>query len=983
MNRAKQKCWSFFVLVFLSILSLPLVGLAQFTPNGGTVAIPSTAEAWAGEPRAAVTDSGVTGVVWEEGSEAQDVFLRLFDGSGAALTPAIQVNTTAALDQREPDIASQQSSGLFAVVWESMNQAGADSGLDIVMRLYDASGAAQSSEIVVSTETAGQQKNPRVAIDQSTGTIFVVWQMEGEGYRVLGRFFSIQGNPVGPDLELARSNFDGAHPEVAAGPEGKFVVAWEQGGRNARAVYYQCFSNVGTALDTVPQSTGLTCLPYGHDVAMTSASELVFAVAAVDGSVQSRILSAAGQDVWQGVVPGAPGNNPKLTAIGPGFLLTWTTAENIAAIVYSNGGFSDVHAVSSISKRGLNAVAASALTGHTSVVWESDSESVQGQFFMIENGELPTPTPTPIPPTPTPTTTPTPEPPTPTPTPIPVEWKMMEIVPKTGELAYYGNLVEKGITQAYSALGLSGKGIHRTVNDNQSTIEKSVELTQTAINDPSYLAILGASASRNSVAIAQANGQAADPLVQYTFSSSQQLDTMPYVVKVAPLDNYQVDAMASVLAYNGLSKIFLLYENSPYGSGFKRLETIPGIEIVDEMAFQTGMIETSQVISKLAAAVAAGAQVGVMVGYDADAKAVLQALAAQVDAGLRNFNWIFSDAITTDAVLAGLPFDRTLFYHPVIMGLTPSIADQLQTSIQFKAAYQAAYNQIPEWQAYYAYDTAAAFQAMLSRIPDYSRANLWASVSNLQFEGVTGQKWLDNKGSLQSAIYDVNYVILGKFKIIGEERVKQPSGNGGMGAKVAAFAQPRTEDGTLVYDNFVVRMNGADPLIGHAAGGPQGDAWVAQSRDLDLGWVLVAYYEDAQRTLTDDGQAYGYKDGNQYTLQFELNRQNLTTQQTLGTIMEIEVSSHYQFTNAQGHEQFLSEVLVDRLVSFAEWPAVGPLTIPVPVTYKSLAPLGTVAGEHNQLNWEIRLLNSARQKLTFSSVTIVAGEAAVGDFMLY
>ncbi|RJP31604.1 MAG: amino acid ABC transporter substrate-binding protein [Candidatus Omnitrophota bacterium] len=967
MKQIRQSSFYFFFLVLSIFFSHPLAGLAQLTPVGSNLTVQSAASTTAGEPRVAVAENGITAVVWEQGTANEDVFLRLYHKSAAPLTASMQVNTTIASDQREPDIAVQTRQALFAVVWESMNQANASSGLDIVLRIYDSTGAAVTSEIPVNDIASGNQKNPRVEIDQNSGTILVVWQSDLTGiYGIYARRFSLQGVSMGEDQLIAQMNEDCVHPELAIGPSGKSVIAWEQGSRNRRTVSFKRFHADGSAMDTTPQSVGNPCLPYGHDVEMLGSDQIVFAMA-LDGAIHCSLISDTGKELLNQAVPNAGGKSPKLAALGRNhFVLTWTGQNHtIQSTVYSieSSTFSDAVSVSSISPwNELSAIACNRDRGKIGVVWEAShaSEGLGAIHAQLYTGNVPLPL---------------------------FQTNVMEITPRTGDLARMGNQVEKGITQAFSDMDLASKSISLIVNDNQSAVTKSAELAQTAITDSSYLAILGAVASKNTMAIAQENQNAADPLVQFTFSSSQQLDTMPRLVKVAPLDDYQVDVMASVLAYNGLSKIFLLVENSTYGLGFERLKNKTGIQVVEELVFQSGALDASQVIARMASAIAAGAQVGVMAGYDTDARTLLQALATQTDASLRNFSWIFSDAITTDSVLQGLPFDRTLFYHPVIMGLTPSITNQLQTSIQFKAAYQAANNgEIPEWPAYYAYDTVAAFNAMLNASASQTRADLWATVSGLRFEGVTGAKWLDDKGSLQSAIYDVNYVILGKFHIIGEDRVKQPDSAGGGAAKSATRSTPLTVNDSLIYDNFVYELAGDNPLISHAAGGPDGNGnWVAQSRDMELGWVLVAYYEDAHRKLTTDGKAFGFKDGNHYTLQFVLSRENLSSPQPNGAILEIEVSSHSQLSDGEGQSGYISQVLENTIISFSDWATPGPLLVQIPFLYESQAPDWYPPEYANDLlNWELRLLNSAHQKLTLSSVTILAGDhTSIGDFILY
>lgn len=141
------------------------------------------------------------------------------------------INTTTAGNQRQPDVA-MRGNRQFIVVWSGPVP---DQGLDIRGRGFNWDGTPRGSEFAVNSATANDQKNPQVAMD-SMGEFTVVWvdrDTSGSGGDIEARAFGLADTPVAPDV-LVRdtgpetSLLRARHPSVVASGNGRFVVAWRE-----------------------------------------------------------------------------------------------------------------------------------------------------------------------------------------------------------------------------------------------------------------------------------------------------------------------------------------------------------------------------------------------------------------------------------------------------------------------------------------------------------------------------------------------------------------------------------------------------------------------------------------------------------------------------------------------------------------------------------------------------------------------------------
>jgi large repetitive protein len=156
--------------------------------------------------------------------------LSLPSASHAQLTRGAEflVNGRTAGRQAVPDVATAPD-GHFVVVWVDGGVRGAPS--NVMARVLTANGTPRTGDLRVSSLEPGFQDHPRVAM-AADGKFVVVWQSRSSAQaqsRVYGRRFSASGQPAGQRFRLgAGYGRDQFEPDVAAAPDGRFVVAWTE-----------------------------------------------------------------------------------------------------------------------------------------------------------------------------------------------------------------------------------------------------------------------------------------------------------------------------------------------------------------------------------------------------------------------------------------------------------------------------------------------------------------------------------------------------------------------------------------------------------------------------------------------------------------------------------------------------------------------------------------------------------------------------------
>jgi len=136
-----------------------------------------------------------------------------------------QVNSYISEDQKDADIAMDVAGG-FVVVWGSYRQDRSSGG--IYGRRFDAAGDSIGEEFRINVTTAGNQKKPAVAMND-TGDFVVVWHGPGVSDEdIFAQRFNAAAEPLGDELHVSGfTNSRQLHPSVAMSRAGAFVVVWE------------------------------------------------------------------------------------------------------------------------------------------------------------------------------------------------------------------------------------------------------------------------------------------------------------------------------------------------------------------------------------------------------------------------------------------------------------------------------------------------------------------------------------------------------------------------------------------------------------------------------------------------------------------------------------------------------------------------------------------------------------------------------------
>lgn len=201
-------------------------------------------------------------LIWSDGSgqgtdrSSYGIKGQLVDANGVRIGGEFLVNT-AVLNSQDNPVVSALPSGGFVVSWvDASLQGGDDSVSSIKAQLYNATGQAVGTEILVNTATANAQRTPAVATLGSGGFV-ITWadaSLQGGDTSATGvkaQMFDANGNRVGVEF-LVNSITTNAQdtPVIASLQNGGFVVSWHDtsllgGDASKDSVKAQIFSASG------------------------------------------------------------------------------------------------------------------------------------------------------------------------------------------------------------------------------------------------------------------------------------------------------------------------------------------------------------------------------------------------------------------------------------------------------------------------------------------------------------------------------------------------------------------------------------------------------------------------------------------------------------------------------------------------------------------------------------------------------------------
>lgn len=213
------------LLVLLGLLVMPISAVPQ--PVTGQFQANSNSFGRQYAPNIAMNNNEQAVVAWHGVSNATnntEIFARVFDTSGLALTIDLQANTTTVGYQYTPAVAIAPN-GDFVVVWNNQNKS-------ILARLYTADGTPKADPFKVNAIQDTSALLPAVAMD-ANGNFVVVWRSGdylSRNWTLYARQFNAAGTPQGNEI-IVKSDFNilpNNSFNVAVAPDGRFVVAWHQ-----------------------------------------------------------------------------------------------------------------------------------------------------------------------------------------------------------------------------------------------------------------------------------------------------------------------------------------------------------------------------------------------------------------------------------------------------------------------------------------------------------------------------------------------------------------------------------------------------------------------------------------------------------------------------------------------------------------------------------------------------------------------------------
>ena len=250
------------------------------------------------ESEVAVDGNGNFVIVWESAdadgdSDNGSIHGRRFASDGSALGDQFQVNTYTTGDQFGAALAMQPN-GDFVVAWASYGYENGDTWyLGVQAQRFASDGSLLGPQFLVNTYTTYIQTNPSVGMD-AAGNFVIVWQSEGglgddtDGYSVQGQRFASSGELIGDQFQINTYTPDGQRsPDVAVGPEGDFIVVWQNGSSPQQSTEGRRFASDGTAIGGQFQVNTFTGANQGSEPAVALGPTGQFAVVwEGDGSPQ-------------------------------------------------------------------------------------------------------------------------------------------------------------------------------------------------------------------------------------------------------------------------------------------------------------------------------------------------------------------------------------------------------------------------------------------------------------------------------------------------------------------------------------------------------------------------------------------------------------------------------------------------------------------------------------------------------------------------
>ena len=216
------------VIAALAISTWPRPAGAQFRQH--VVNDDTSGEENRFDPWLAPLTGGDILVFWDDnGGGHRDLVVRRFTASLQPAGEPLRVNDDGGIQDQYELSLSRPAGGRLALVWLDDRHGGGD----VYAQLIDASSGAfigANRRVTATAAAAGLRDHPAIATD-ARGFSLVVWEEGTFGLRrLMGQLLDASGLPVGAPRFLAAESEENIqrHPAVAALPDGRWFLAWEE-----------------------------------------------------------------------------------------------------------------------------------------------------------------------------------------------------------------------------------------------------------------------------------------------------------------------------------------------------------------------------------------------------------------------------------------------------------------------------------------------------------------------------------------------------------------------------------------------------------------------------------------------------------------------------------------------------------------------------------------------------------------------------------
>jgi hypothetical protein len=356
--------------------------------------------------RTARLENGGFVVVWQGGQTGNiDIYVQIYNATGAPTMSEFRCNTNTADDQQNPAVAGLEGGG-FVVVWQGL-QTGNN---DIYAQIYNTTGRPVSSELRCNTEVMGSQSNPAVTKLEGGGFV-VVWDGDQTGNNdIYAQIYNATGEPNIPELRC-NINTSGSqyNPAVAGLKGGGFVVVWEGNQAGSTDIYRQIYNAVvGPTSSEMLCNTDLTGVQYNPAVARLEGGGFVVVwqgsqtgnndiyaqiYNATDGPISSELLCNR-------VVAGSQGAPSVAGLVDGNFVVVWRSDQTgnddvYAQIFNTSGGHTNNELRCNTNLNGSqdSPAVTELLGGGLVVVWRGDqtgNSDIYAQRYYISPVLIPT-----------------------------------------------------------------------------------------------------------------------------------------------------------------------------------------------------------------------------------------------------------------------------------------------------------------------------------------------------------------------------------------------------------------------------------------------------------------------------------------------------------------------------------------------------------------------------------------------------------------